>query len=253
MARVAILGSCITRELWPRRDEAPSDLLYVSRTSLPSLFSTPVDPGGAPGHGLTRYQAMAVEADLTKRGLAELVAHRPTHLILDFIDERFDLLALPGGQIVTHSWELDSGGWLGTPAFAERREIPRLSGACEHLWRNGLDQMALLLNASVLSEAQIILHSARWADHQRNADGAETPLTREPHIWDGRPASLVAHNQLLARYEAAFMAAVPQAQVIAAAPQNRVADPAHRWGLSPFHYVPAYYDDIRQALAELGV
>ncbi|WP_300578049.1 DUF6270 domain-containing protein [Phenylobacterium sp.] len=252
MARIAVIGSCITRDLWPLRDQAPADLLYVSRTSLPSLVSAPVIGYEVRGEGHTRYQRMAVETDLAKSGLAKVIAHRPTHLIFDFIDERFDLLALPGGEIITHSWELESGGWLEAPVFAGRRQIPRLSNACDRLWRHALDQVALLLKASALSEAQIILHSARWADRQRDLDGAEMALQGEPHIWAGRPTSLTAHNQLLARYEQAFMAAVPQARIIAAAPQNRLADLGHRWGLSPFHYAPAYYEDIRRDLAALG-
>jgi len=252
MARIAVIGSCITRDLWPLRDQAPADLLYVSRTSLPSLLSDPVTGFEARGAEHTRYQRMAVQADLAKSGLARVIAHRPTHLIFDFIDERFDLLALPGGGIIPHSWELESGGWLEAPVFAGRRQIPRLSNACDRLWRNALDQMALLLKASILSQAEIILHSARWADRQRDKDGAEMALQGEPHIWAGRPTSLTAHNLLLARYEQAFMAAVPQARIIAAAPQNRLADPGHRWGLSPFHYASAYYEDIRRALAALG-
>ena len=95
MSRVAIIGSCVTRDLWPIRGDGVEGLLYVSRTSLPSLFS-PAAPGfrasDAPPPGLTRHQHRAVVTDLTKRGLAEVVAHRPTHLIFDFIDERFDLL-----------------------------------------------------------------------------------------------------------------------------------------------------------------
>jgi hypothetical protein len=252
MARIAVIGSCITRDLWPLRDQAPADLLYVSRTSLPSLLSSPVTGYEARAVGHTRYQRMAVEADLVKSGLSAVIAHQPTHLIFDFIDERFDLLGLPGGEIITHSWELESGGWLEAPVFAGRRGIPRLSDACERLWRNALDQVAMLLTASALSEAQIILHSARWADRQRGQDSVELALQGEPHIWGGRPADLMAHNQLLARYERAFMAAVPQARRIAAAPDNQLADPDHRWGLSPFHYVPAYYEDIRRELAALG-
>ena len=33
----------------------------------------------------------------------------------------------------------------------------------------------------------------------------------------------------------------------------RLADPAHQWGLSPFHYVPEYYDAVRQQLRALGL
>jgi hypothetical protein len=43
----------------------------------------------------------------------------------------------------------------------------------------------------------------------------------------------------------------PMAQV--EAPGERRADAAHEWGLSPFHYEPAYYAAIWRQLEELGV
>ncbi|MDP3488675.1 MAG: DUF6270 domain-containing protein [Phenylobacterium sp.] len=255
MARIAIIGSCITRDLWPLREAAPRDLLYVSRTSLPSLLSRPVadySPRPSPPPDFTRYQHMAVEADLLKTGLPQLLAHRPTHLIFDFIDERFDLLRLPAGSLITHSWELESGGYLQHPALADPQPIPRLSAAAERLWRDAVVQLVGLLRHTVLREAKIILHTAQWASRQGASDGSSEPLQGYPHIWDGRPADLAAHNQMLARYEAYFLAMIPEVHVVRARPEHLLADPGHRWGLSPFHYVPAYYDDISRALAELG-
>lgn len=256
MARIAVVGSCITRDLWPLREAAPRDLLYISRTSLISLFSPAVADYRSqpdPPEGLTRYQHMAVEADLLKSGLSQLIAHRPTHLIFDFIDERFDLLRLPSGTQVTHSWELERGGYLEQPALAGGQPVVRLSAAAEWLWRQAVVQLAELLRLTVLHEARIILHSAQWADRQATATGGSQPLQGHPHIWDGRPADLSAHNRMLARYEAHFLATIPQTQVIQARAEHRLADPDHRWGLSPFHYVPAYYDDISRALAALGI
>ena len=256
MARVAVIGSCITRDLWPLRDQAPADLLYVSRTSLPSLFAAPVEDFAAqedPPDRLTRYQHRALTDDLTKQGLKRLVAHRPTHLIFDFIDERFDLLALAGGAVVTRSWELEASGYLDHPALAGARPAARLGEACHRLWEAALAELALLLRTSVLSEARLILHSAQWAERWRDVDGTETAFGAELEILPGRPADLEAHNALLRRYEDAFRRAVPQAETICAAPDHVVADAGHRWGLSPFHYVPQYYEDIWRALQARGV
>src|SRR3990167_6271731 len=95
LSRIAIIGSCITRDLWPILGETPQNLLYVSRTSLATLFAPP--PAGImtadePPNGLRPQPHAALVADLRKTALAALVAHRPTHIIFDFIDERFDLL-----------------------------------------------------------------------------------------------------------------------------------------------------------------
>ena len=249
MSRVAIIGSCITRDLWSARGDT-ARLLYVSRTSLPSLFAEPVKgfrPATVPPAGLGRYQHRAVVADLRKTALAALVAFRPTHLIFDFIDERFDLLSADGA-LATHSWELEVSGYLKAKALRRGRTIPRLSAGCERIWRDGAAQMAAFVRATPLREARLILHSARWSG-QVGEDARPLPT---PEILPGRPTDAAAHNRLLADYEAEFTALMPPLARVEA-PEHRLADETHRWGLSPFHYVPPYYDAVWAQLAALGL
>jgi hypothetical protein len=256
MSRVAIVGSCITRDLWRFRGASGSapthKLLYVSRTSLPSLFATPL-PGfkaaAKPPGGLNPQPHRALVADLSKTALASLVAFRPTHLIFDFIDERFDLLSA-GGTLVTDSWELEASGYRRQPGLRGARAVPRLSAACERLWLDAAAETAALVRATPLSEARIILHSARWATRRRTAQGREAAIG-EVEILPGRPADIAAHNALLARYEAAFTALMPAMARVEAA--HRLADDGHQWGLSPFHYTPGYYAEIWSQLGGLGV
>ncbi|HVI32368.1 DUF6270 domain-containing protein [Phenylobacterium sp.] len=253
MSRVAIVGSCITRDLWPVRGEALEGVLYVSRTSLPSLFSAPVAgfrPAPTPPGGLRQHQHRALVADLTKTALARLVAFRPTHLIFDFIDERFDLLSV-GGALATRSWELEASGYLAQRAFRGARRIPRTSAGCEQLWLDGAAEFAALVRATPLREARLILHSARWAEERQAADGSRRPLA-DVEVLPGEPADIGVHNALLARYEAAFMGLMPPMSVVEA-PKARVADETHQWGLSPFHYGRDYYASIWQGLKALGV
>src|SRR5512140_3149290 len=172
MPRFAIVGSCITRDLWRFRGGSVADLMYVSRTSLPSLSAAPVGgfrPAAKPPGGLKPQPHRALVADLRKTALAELVAFRPTHLIFDFIDERFDLLSV-GATLVTHSWELARSGYLKQPPFRGARPIPRLSAACDRLWLDAAAEMAAFVRATPLRDAQLILHSARWAERRRTAD-----------------------------------------------------------------------------------
>jgi hypothetical protein len=75
---------------------------------------------------------------------------------------------------------------------------------------------------------------------------------RGVEILPGRPGDLLAHNALLARYEAAFVELMPPMARVEA-PDQRIADEGHLWGLSPFHYAPAYYAAIWDQLAPLGV
>lgn len=253
MPRVAIIGSCITRDLWPIRGDGAENLAYVSRTSLPSLMSQPLAgfrPAVRPPSPLKGNQHKALVADLAKTALARLVAFRPTHLIFDFIDERFDLLSV-GPSIVTHSWELEVSGYLAQKAFKGARPIPRLSDGCHRLWAEAAGEFAALVRSTPLRDAQLILHVSRWADQVRGPGGELRPLT-DVAILDGRPADIHDHNALLDAYEAAFTAVMPPMRRLDGG-TLRVADADHRWGLSPFHYVPEYYGEVWRQLEDLGV
>ncbi|MFI4951354.1 MAG: DUF6270 domain-containing protein, partial [Caulobacterales bacterium] len=108
-----------------------------------------------------------------------------------------------------------------------------------------------LVRATPLAEARLILHSARWAERRLTADGRKAPVTGV-EILPGQAADIGRHNDLLARYEQAFMALMPAMDQVEA-PGLRLADDAHEWGGSPFHYTPAYYAEIGRQLDELGV
>lgn len=253
MSRVAVIGSCITRDLWPVDGPGPDHLLYVSRTSLPSLFAPPVAgfrPQPEPPAPLKRHQHRALVADLSKQALAVLAAYRPTHIIVDFIDERFDLLTV-AGAVATRSWELEASGYLSQPAFQGARLIPRVTEACERLWRDGLEEFAAFVRATPLRDARLILHAARWAEAWIGGDGRLRPFGAEVEIYAGVPADLAGHNALLARYQDAFRGVFADADCVAA--RDRVADPSHRWGPSPFHYTPDYYTGVWRQLRALGV
>lgn len=253
MSRVAIVGSCITRDLWRFRGQAVAELHYISRTSLPSLFAKPVAgfrPAAKPPGGLKPQPHRALVADIGKTALAGLVAYRPTHIIFDFIDERFDLLSV-GGSLITHSWELEASGYLKQPALRGARTVPRPSAAAQRLWLEAAAELAAFVRATPLKDAALILHSARWAAHRKGPAGRDVALT-DVEILPGAPADIAEHNALLAGYEAAFRELMPpMAQV--EAPDERRADAAHEWGLSPFHYEPAYYAAIWRQLEDLGV
>ncbi|HEY9235455.1 MAG TPA: DUF6270 domain-containing protein [Phenylobacterium sp.] len=256
MSRIAVVGSCITRDLWPIVGETPpEDLLYISRTSLPSLMASPL-----PGLDLSRerpealgpFSHRAMVEDLRKTALSRLLAHRPTHVIFDFIDERVDLLAV-GGTLVTHSWELEASGQMSDPAFGEAHTVARNSPGCELLWRRALAEFAALIAATPLAGARLILHEAQWATQFVDETDALHDFPAEVELFGDRRGSIAAHNALLRRYEGAFRQAFPAARTVNAGPALRIADKRHRWGLSPFHYVPDYYREVLSQLHALGV
>lgn len=251
MPRIAIVGSCITRDLWPIRGGGAEALLYISRTSFPGLLSSPVR-GFRPDEDLPGdlhlHEHKALVADLRKTTLTTLMAYRPTHVIFDFIDERFDLLSV-GGALASNSGEMVRSGYRTQPALEPARTVPRLSDAGERLWREAVSEFAAVVRATPLARARLILHSARWADQQRTPDGRLMPIERV-EIVGGQPAVIADYNAVLDRQEAAFLSVMPPMARIDAGP-FRLAETEHRWGLSPFHYVPEYYDEVRRQLVAI--
>ncbi|MDO9430057.1 MAG: DUF6270 domain-containing protein [Pseudomonadota bacterium] len=255
MSKVAIVGSCITRDLWPIVGAEPSDLLYISRTSLPSLFARPlegVETAQEPPHGLGVFTHRAMVNDLKKRALAALVAYQPTHIIFDFIDERLDLFCV-GGTIVTHSWELDVSGYLAQPAFEGAATISRTSTACDLLWLQAADEMAAFIQSTPLRDAVLIVHEAQWATGYQDEAGELRDFADVVEIFQGKPAPIAEHNAMLDFYQPAFRARLPQAVSVTASPDLHLASAQHRWGLSPFHYVDDYYREVWSGLKALGV
>jgi hypothetical protein len=257
MSRTAIIGSCITRDIWRECEIDFTGVLYVARSSLASLTSTPIkgvvmpDEPPADVAGFGRNSLRRVAADLDKTALAEIVEQRPTHLIFDFIDERFDLLQ-QDGAVATHSWELDRLGLIGGPGLTAPALIDRLSPRADALWRDGLTRIAELLNAAPLAQTTVILHHAQWATAYLDAAGAPGKFEDSVPMWPGAE-SLTANNALLRHYRDLFMQAVPRTRVVQAASRLMVADANHIWDLSPFHYVRGYYADVWRQLRGLGV
>lgn len=248
---MAILGSCVTRDLWRMAGAPAGDLLYISRTRLPSLFAARpeglVVPEG-PAPGLRPNPAQALHTDLSKTGLAKLVAFRPDLVLLDFIDERFDLLVGAGGA-VTASWELEASGWDALPPLMTLRRLDALGDADATLWRRALDALATLLGpGGALSGARAVLHEAAWAPALRTPSGRLEALEPDLEITPGRRASRAAHNARLGRMHAEARAAIPGLTVVKAPDSLIFSDPDHVWGLSPFHYIPDYYAEVWRQL-----
>ena len=129
--------------------------------------------------------------------------------------------------------------------------MSRLSAPRDRLWRDAAGAFAGLIRGTELRRATLILHSARWATRERDAGGTVSDI-RDIEILSGEPASIETYNALLMRQEAAFTALMPpMARIDAEA--FRIADPGHQWGLSPFHYVPEYYDAVRSQLSDMGL
>ena len=249
--RVAIIGTCVSRDLWRMAGAPTDDLLYISRTRLPSLFARSpkglVLPQGAPP-GLRPNPARALRADLSKTGLDEIIRFRPDIVLLDYMDERLDLLVGEGG-VVTASAELEESGWDGLEPIKTMRRIDALGDADSLLWRRALGALStLFMPGEALSSARPILHEAAWANESRDSAGKRQDLGPYMEITNGRIASRAAHNERLQWMYALTRAHMPRLEIVKPPSELVISDPDHFWGPNPGHYIKEYYAEIWRQL-----
>lgn len=226
--KVLVLGSCVTRDSFELPSAGGVELHdYVARSSVASAMSQRRVDGVDVDALDSRFQRRIVGRDLDK-SFGEIVARDGWDLLLhDAIDERFDLLVGPHGELATRSNELVATGWE-PDGF---RRVP--SGSDEHfaLWERGWERLIRMLDAR-RRRADLRVNRVFWAEADERGEvldgGALVQAQRANHYLERlytRMAEDLEPSQFYRYTDAEMRSAV-----------------THRWGPSPFHYVPAFYE-----------
>ena len=227
--RLGIFGSCVTRDLFEDSALRPALARYASRSSLISAVAQPVAIDPARVRLESAFQRRCVLEDFDKCFLAKLGQDRLDWLVVDLIDERFDVLRA-ASSYVTCSLALREAGLEDDDGF---ERVRRLTGEAAELLERAATSFAGRVSA-VLDPERVVIHRARWLARYR--DGAAV------HAFPAARADFGAqHNAALEHgYDALERAFGGRAQTIALGAGSSVADAAHRWSLEPYHYEPAY-------------
>lgn len=226
--RYSLLGSCVTRDaadLGSTPLSRPS--AYFSRTKLQSLVSTPTEIPDEIGLA-SPFQTRVVVEDHRKTAIPVLAATDHA-LVIDLIDERLELLD-SGTGLVTESLYLRQSSLIGERSYKQVPEDAILEP--DGPFARAAQQLAQVL----CRVPRVVIHEALWATTAR--DGSGLPNARAS---DKRNAWLRRAYEILRDAFPGAICVVPDPDVV-------LADPAHRWGLAPFHYVPEYYDDIAEKI-----
>lgn len=239
--RIAILGSCVSRDCFPEAEAGIDICYYSARTSHATRVLPPV-PAELPKHeidfSISSFEYRCIAEDFQKNSLDRLKAAQPDLIILDFIDERFQLYH-SGGSIFS-----------GSNAFLKLRdrivfsEAPKqvLSSDLDQMWKEGFGKLAQALMDSNLSD-RVVLHSARWAVRSRRMDGTSGELPQD------RLEKAIYFNKKIDEMETIAKEQLRGLRVLAAPSELRVAAENHRWGFAPFHFVDEYYEHIAAQLS----
>ena len=186
------------------------------------------------------FQRNAVKVDLTKEFVKTLETSMFDDLLIDLIDERFDLFILNEGGICTLSNEAIASG------FECRAELGRVvkSGSDEFftLWEAGWCKFIELVSRAGKLDC-IRVNRIFWADKTANG-GDFSPSYSLRGITEA--------NRFLQRMYERIAKDIKFSQLICFNKSLLVGAVEHQWGLSPFHYVDDYYHQALKLLSDIN-
>lgn len=235
--KLFIHGSCVSTDCISKDNPRVSLVDYFARTSIASQFSE------SPALNLnlnalaSKFQQRMVLRDVEKHLKSALTETDYDILLIDLIDERFDLQCFDASGVITRSSE----------SLVTQRDTPlppfRLvkSGSDEFLklWTNAWYRLLSTL-AAAGQLSKLVLHKTLW----------DTRFTQAENPPAAYSTSVIAHaNTTLERlYEIAAMT-IPAGNIIDMTDSVEYSD-ENQWGPAPFHFSRAYYERLESRLCE---
>ena len=206
---------------------------YFARSSLISAYSKPLGPEDHLDVNLlsSKFQRKMLHADVSKTITSAMfnAFSESRWLMMDFLVERLALAETHSGSFFTLSAEAKAASRLNN--YAPKRIISAYSRERKVLFREAWQRFHADCTTHGLAD-KVILNKVYLT--KAIADGTQFPPEKEGLI-DKR-------NNLLEFIYDTVENDILQENVICYPDECRVADPAHKWGLSPFHFTNAFYE-----------
>ncbi|MBM7797190.1 CDP-glycerol glycerophosphotransferase (TagB/SpsB family) [Microlunatus panaciterrae] len=256
-ARIAVLGSCITRDSFNSRFNPRYKDFYVcpliqNQTSIISLMSEPMTLGDDQYGGMTAYDQWNVRTDLNKEFLAKVVDLAPDYLILDFFaDIHFGCLQLPDGRYITNNrWKLWQTGFhrelKATDQLAELK-LQSDPEAYLELWKASFDRLVGYLREN-LPQTAVIVHRGRNTGSLQLPGQSETVDLQQHRKISKLNVPLA--NALWATLDD-YAVNSTGFDVIDLTRREYPTFDGHPWGPFYVHYTLDYYSDFLTALHKI--
>lgn len=232
-----ILGSCVSRDAFEFIKNEASLSFYVARSSLVSIYSDPICVENEYDfivHDDVNFSTKMVKMDLLKQSKSLLRNCDYDVLIIDLIDERFNIINVDG-SFVTQS------NYLIKTDFYKKLHDPVVIGSWSEkfrLWKLSVDKLVEDVGCR-----KLFLHRAKWADKYKNHDTGDIVNFGEPEISVVRKNN----NYLYECYD--YINKVFPSVFNIEPNENFVySDFHHKWGRDYFHYGDDYYRDISRKI-----
>ncbi|WP_421297214.1 DUF6270 domain-containing protein [Aeromonas sp. 604015] len=237
---ILIYGSCVSRDALEFDTIKKINLKgYFARSSLASSMCDVNVTGISTEKISSSFQRRMVESDLSKELHKVISKAEYDLLLLDFIDERFDLWISPNGGVCTLSNELLQSGFV-----PPRNEIIK-SGS--ELWFSYWESGWITLLDTLNQTGQIkklLINEVYWSE--KTVNGSD-------YLPTYSKVGINAANNTLKRIYERIKCDISEAQFIKFNTTELIGAESHKWGKSPFHYQDELYKKIVWRLYTQGV
>ncbi|MCJ8311394.1 MAG: heparinase II/III family protein [Saccharospirillaceae bacterium] len=220
--KLFISGSCVTRDAFMTDD---ADMTYLARSSLISAMATDcINLKNYPNNIKSSFQNRMVCIDLSKSFTSELTSKEYDCVLLDFIDERFDIW-INKDKIATVSHELKISNFN----FDNGRFIKSGSDEWWILWNKSWKKFILLIEKYNLTK-KILINNVRYSyDPSVNKEDSDR------------------HNRVLDNIYEIASQTFSNDHFIFIKKDTFNIDHKHKWGLAAYHYTSETYNKIKDS------
>lgn len=234
--KIAIFGSCVTRDAMEYAKDFPLELVgYYARSSLGSAFYQQKAEGFDFQEIPSSFQRRIVKFDFLKEFPDFLNNSEFDLIIYDPIDERFSLAKLKDDSLFTLSNEAKI---IESQFGGDFRLIRSGSAEFYDLWELGWEAFIKKLDASG-SRKKLRINKVYWSSVSECGDDFSPTFTKE---------KIGEHNKFLDRLYQRMEVDLCSEQFYAFDPIFFIGAENHKWGKSPFHYTDAYYKALTEKI-----
>lgn len=225
---ILIFGSCVTRDAFTfDKVDAFKLVRYFARSSLATAFDSTKVEDSYTEQLKSPFQRKIVHADFCKEFTDEFVGRQYNYLILDFIDDRYDLFKFDDGGKVLLTAELKQTDFLKRN-HNKGRVVSGWSEEWFQEWQRGcLEFIKKAQKYDLLPK--ILLNKVYWTPQ----------LTHGEVFYD--EAKVIQANEFLERQYRFIEQFLDKNNTLNYTPDVLYANKEHMWGLSPFHYIDEFY------------
>jgi len=226
--KILIFGSCVSRDIF----NLPNDFSladYYARSSFASIFQPKFIHPEIADQLESKFQTKIVKADMEKSILSALQKNDFDILLLDFIDERFNLFEYEN-TICTLSNEAVTAGIK--EKYPKHKLIKSSSDQFFEMWEKGWKEFIELMQAKNSLE-KVILNKVYWAEETLSGEIFEPTYPKH---------NIQKMNKMLDHLYCIAERSLPPENIMNFSKELMVGADEHQWGKSPFHYVDEYYE-----------